>query len=150
LVFHEPLSDDDDDDEDKNDKEESDGSVVGISRVGTEIRIGVGKLIMGSRDLDFKLVGLKFKAGDAEFNTELVGEVESEHGYDAVLELKLLVPKFSLLNTLRELDHVRTKLSFRVKDPLEEKELFFYSFIVLLIPIRTHYNTSITLLEIAL
>jgi hypothetical protein len=116
-VLPEPLSDDDD--EYKNDEEESDGSVVGISRDGTGI--GAGKPITESGDLDFKLVGLKFRAGDAEFDTEIVGEAESEHGYDAVLELKLLLPKFSSLNTLRELDPIRTGLSFRPEDPLGEK-----------------------------
>lgn len=118
-VFPEPLCDDDDEDED--DEEESEGSVVGISRAGTGTGIGAGKLITESGDLDFKLVGLKFRAGDAEFDTEFVGEAESEHGYDAVLELKLLLPKISSLNTLRELDPVRTGLSFRPEDPLGEK-----------------------------
>jgi hypothetical protein len=122
-VFPEPLSDDDEEDED--DEEESDGSVVGISLAGTGsgigIGIGAGKFITESGDLDFMLVGLKFRTGDAEFDTEFVGEAEFEHGYEAVLELKLLLPKFSSLNTLRELDPVRTGLSFRPEDPLGEK-----------------------------
>jgi hypothetical protein len=79
-------------------------------------------MITESGDFDFKLAGLKFKAGDTEVDKELAGEAEFEHGYEGVLELKLLLPKFSPLNTLRELDPVRTGLcSFPPEDPLGEK-----------------------------
>lgn len=106
-MFPEPLS------EDEGDKE-SGSSDVRIGRNGAEpgncTMPGTGKLITESGDLDFKLAGLKFKAGDTEFDTELAGEAEFEHGYDGVLELKLLLPKLSTLNTLCELDPLRTGL----------------------------------------
>lgn len=118
-VFPEPLS------EDEADKEIG-GSDVRIGRNGAEPgncpMPGTGKLITESGDLDFKLAGLKFKAGDTVFDTELTGEAEFEHGYEGVLELKLLLPKFSTLNTLCELDPLRTGLrSFRPEDPRGEK-----------------------------
>lgn len=114
-VLPEPLTDDDEDVD-----KETDGI---IGRAGTGMDAGAGKEITESGDFDFKLVGLglKFKVGDAESDTEFAGEAEFEHGYDAVLELKLLLPKFAALNNLRELDPVRTGLSFRPEDPLGEK-----------------------------
>lgn len=86
-VFPEPLSDREDD-------EDKDGD--GNSGIGGGLD-GASKLMMESGDLDFKLVGLKFAGGERVLDTEVVGEADFEHGYEGVLELKLLLPKLSTL-----------------------------------------------------
>lgn len=51
---------------------------------------------------------------------ELVGEQECEYGYEAVLELKLRLPKFLELDPIRAGVEI-SRLSLRPDDPLGEK-----------------------------
>lgn len=81
-------------------------------------------MITESGDFDFKLLGLKFNVGETVLDPELVGEADFEHGYDAVLELKLLLPKFSpstALNTLSEVFANPLPFLGLAEDPLGEK-----------------------------
>lgn len=110
----EPLSDNDDD-------EDNDGDTDTVTGAGRE---GAGKWTMESGDLDFKLVGLKFTVGETVLERELAGEADFEHGYEAVLELKLVLPKFSpftAVNSLSELTDILLLCLGLAEDPLGEK-----------------------------
>lgn len=111
-AFAEPLSD-------KEDDEDSDR--VTDTGIGAG-RDGATKLITEWGEFDFKLVGLKFNCGETELDKELAGEADFEHGYEAVLELKLLLPKFSPSTALKTLSEL-TPLTFLglAEDPLGEK-----------------------------